>query len=218
MPAVARFALFVFTLVAASAAEPAVVPDTRALEAWLARQPSIRSLEAGFTQERRLPTLKQPIVTPGRVAMQRPDKLRWELGEPAATIAVSDGVKLTLIDVAAKAARRMDADSPQAREFTLLAGEAFRDISSFRKAFEIEDQRANEGVHQYTLRPLDRRLRAKMPRLILEIDAAAKELRAIELELADRSRIRSVFHAVKINPPMDATRFQPSLEGFKVAG
>lgn len=200
------------------AAQPAAPPDTRALDAWLARQPTVRSLEATFTQERKLPTLKQPVVTEGRLAFLRPGMLRWELGTPAATVAVSDGTRLTLIDVAAKRARRMDADSPQARQFTILAGDAFRDRDSFRKNFEITAHQVRQGIHQYTVRPLDRRMRSKLPWMFLDIDPARNELRAMEIELPDHSRIRSVFREVILNPPLDNSRFQFPLEGYQVAG
>jgi outer membrane lipoprotein-sorting protein len=198
------------------AAEPAA-PDTRVLEAWLKRQPSIRTLEARFTQERKLPALKQPVVAQGRIAFERPGKLRWELGEPAATVAVSDGSTLTLIEVGPKLARRMDAASPQARQFTLLASEAFQDAPSFHQNFEVLGHQVSDQLHHYTLRPVDRRLRSKLPGLLLTIDPQRNQLREIELELPDRSRIRSVFREIRINPKLEPSRFQFSLDGYRVA-
>lgn len=191
-------------------------PDTTALDAWLKRQPSVTSLEATFTQERKLPSLKKPVVTAGKLSLVRPDKLRWELGNPVETLAVSDGANLTLMQVAEKSARRISADSPQARQFSMLTGKAFDSPEAFRETFEIIDSRIESGIHQYTLKPKDGRMRGNVPWVFLDIDPARNELRALELELKDKSRIRTIFTNTKINPAIPASAFQPDLTGYKV--
>ncbi len=173
--------------------------DTAALDAWLARQAEVRSLEARFTQERKLPALKDPVSAPGRLFFEKPGKVRWELGQPPETLAISDGKTLTLIDRRENTMRRIEADSPRAARFSMLSGGAFRSAESFRAAFEIVDWRVARGIHQYTLRAKDRRLRAEVPWVFIDIDPERRELRALELELRDKSRVRTVFHDPKFN-------------------
>lgn len=191
-------------------------PDTTALYAWLKRQPSIRTLEASFSQERTMKSLKQPVVTPGKLAFERPDHMRWELGNPPQTIALSDGQTLTLLDVAEKTARQMAADSPRARQFSIIAGRAFQNVEGFEASFEVVEQRVVAGFHQYTLKPKDAKLRADVPWVFLDIEPESNELRVLDFQLSDRSRVRTIFTRIAINPKLAAGTFQPNLEGFQV--
>lgn len=204
-------ALLVLTSLIAQAA-----PDTTVLDAWLKRQTSINTLEASFTQERKLPSLKQPVTTPGKLMMQRPDKLRWELGNPIETLAVSDGVTMTLLQASDKSARQVGTDSPQAKQFSFLGGNALASPEAFREAFEITDARVTSGIHQYTLEPKERRMKANVPWVFLDIDPSTNELRALELEMKDKSRIRTVFTNTKLNGKLPASAFQADLTGYQL--
>jgi outer membrane lipoprotein-sorting protein len=202
-------ALLVLTSLIAHAA-----PDTKVLDAWLKRQTSVTSLEATFTQERRLPSLKEPVSTPGKLVMQAPDKLRWELGNPIETLAVSDGTTMTLLQASDKSARQVANDSPQAKQFSFLGGNALASAEAFRESFEIIDARVTSGIHQYTLQPKERRMKANVPWVFLDIDPASNELRALELEMKDKSRIRTVFTKTKLNGKLPANTFTADLTGY----
>lgn len=191
--------------------------DTAPLEAWLKRQPDVRTLRAEFVQERKLPALKQPVRTPGTLLMERPGKLRWELGQPARTLAVSDGTTMTLVDVEKRSARRIPADSPRARQFTLVADRALAGgLEAFTEAFELVESRVTDGIYQLTVRPRDRAMRDRAPWLFLDIDPERNELRAIEVQLEDESRIRTIFSRTQLNPALSADSFHLDLEGYRV--
>lgn len=205
-----RFLLPFLALIATALA------DNAPLDAWLKRQPSITSLDAEFTQERKLPALKNPTTTPGRLSFSKPGKVRWQLGNPFETLAVSDGVTLTLIDAASKTARRIAVDSPQAVRFSLLSGKAFQSPADFYQAFEVIESRAVSGIHQYTLKARDRRTRSQIPWIFLDIDPEKNELRALDFELQDKSRLRTVFLTPKFNVKLDDSIFKPDLSGYSV--
>lgn len=191
--------------------------DTAPLEAWLAKQGSVTSLEADFIQERTLPALRKPVSTPGTFSMQKPGKMRWELGKPAKTLAVSDGTTMTLIDVDKKRARQISADSARAKPFTLLADGALNgDLEGFKKTFDLVESRVTDGIYQLTARPRDRSLRDKVQWVFLDIDPKTQLLRAMEIRLDDKSRIRTIFSNSKINPKLPADRFTADLTGYKV--
>lgn len=190
--------------------------DTAPLEDWLREQASIRSLTADFIQERTLPALSKPVRTSGRLSFVHPGRMRWELGDPASTIAVSDGETATLIDVEKRRARQIDADSPRARPFTLLGHGAFRSSESFHEVFEPVESRVTKGIYQLTVRPRDRSLRRHLPWLYLDIDPSRNELRALTVLLEDETRIRTVFTAHQRNPRVDPALFKPDLAGFRV--
>ncbi len=190
--------------------------DNGPLDTWLKRQATITSLDADFIQERKLPALKNPVTTKGRISFAKPDKVRWQLGDPVETLAVSDGVTLTLIDTAAKTARKTGVNSPQAARFSLLSGKAFDTAENFQQAFEIIESRVTSGIHQYTLKPKDRKTRSQIPWIFLDIDPEKNELRAMEMELQDKSRVRTIFQNVKFNGKLDDTLFKPDLTGYDV--
>lgn len=190
--------------------------DEAVLDAWLKRQASVRSLDTAFIQERKLPSLKNPVTTPGRLSFSKPDKVRWQLGEPAETLAISDGHTFTLIDTASKTARRVPADSPQATRFSLLTGDGFSSPQAFRESFEIIGHRVVTGIHQFTIKPRERRLRGQVPWIFLDIDPRKNELRALEFEFKDKSRIRTIFTAPRLNANLPANLFQPDLTGYQI--
>jgi outer membrane lipoprotein carrier protein len=186
------------------------------LDAWLNRQVSITSLDTAFVQERKLPALKNPTTTPGRLCFAKPGKVRWQLGDPFETLAVSDGKTMTLLEAATKIAHRVDVDSPQAARFSLLSGKAFGSPEAFYETFEIVEFRVTSGIHQYTLKAKDRRIRSQVPWIFIDIDPAKNELRAMEMELQDKSRLRTVFKNPKFNQPLSPALFQPDLAGYVV--
>ncbi len=195
---------------------PTARADNAPLDAWLKRQTTITTLDASFTQERKLPALKNPTSTPGRLSFAKPDKVRWQLGEPVETLAVADGTTLTLIETAARTARRTGVNSPQAARFSLLSGKAFQSPETFYQAFEVIESRVSIGIHQYTLKAKDRRVRAQIPWIFLDIDPQKNELRALELELQDKSRLRTVFSDPRFNLKLDDSLFKPDLTGYDV--
>lgn len=210
-----RFFLYAI-LVAVPPVQIHAESDPKPLETWLRKQSQIRSLEADFTQERRLPSLKKPVIAKGRLSMRRPGLFRWQLGNPPKTIALADGPTLILADVARKRARRIPLDSPEARRFTLLASDAFASPDTFHKTFELHETRTANGIYQATLRPLDRRMRSKIPWVFLTIDPRSFRLLALEIELSDKSRILNRFSNVRINPELPDSRFQLDLSGYRV--
>lgn len=188
--------------------------DQKPLETWIGKQKDLQSLDAQFVQERKLPSLKKPVATPGRMRMLRPGKLCWELGQPVKTMAVSDGQTMTLLDVSKKRGKKVEAGSSEARQFTLLSDSAFRDLAGFQQAFELIESRSTDGSYQLTVKPKDKTLRRQVPWMFLEIDTKAYELRSFELELEDKSRIRTVFSNAKINSKIDPAIFTPDTTGY----
>lgn len=207
-----RHLLVLLSLISIARAELDLAP----LQAWIGKQKTLKTLDADFVQERSLPSLKRPVSTPGRIRMVRPGQLRWELGDPVKTMAVSDGNTMTLVDLAKKRAQRIEADSAKARQFTMLSDNAFRDIASFRETFELVESRVVDGIYQLTVKPKARAMRKQVSWMFLDIDTRTKELRAMALELSDKSRIRTVFTRTKINGKIDPAIFTPDLAGYMI--
>lgn len=205
-----RVLLFFLSLVSLAAAEP----DLKPLETWLGRQKNLKSLQADFVQERKLPSLKKPVTTPGKLVMAVPGKLRWELGQPVKTVAISDGATMTLLDVAKKRGKKIPADAPEARQFSFLSDGAFRDLAALQEIFETVESRMTGPIYQLTLKPKERGMRKHVSWMFLDIDTRNYELRAVDLEMDDKSRIRTVFSNAKINAKVDPAAFTAETEGY----
>ena len=188
--------------------------DEAPLDAWLARQAEMRTLDVAFTQERKLPALNEPVRTPGRLSFRKPTAIRWQLGEPAATVIYGDGETLTIANHQEMTFQSLRADSPRAARFAMLGGREFGDATAFHESFLVHAHRVVEGIHQYTLRPRDRRMRGRLPWMFLDIDPAQNQLRALEIELQDGSRIRTIFENPKIDAELPARHFVFDPAGF----
>jgi outer membrane lipoprotein-sorting protein len=121
-----------------------------------------------------------------------------------------------LIETAKKTARQTGVNSPQAARFSLLSGRAFQSPESFYQAFEVIESRVEAGIYQYTLKAKDRQVRAQIPWIFLDIDPEKNELRALEMELSDKSRLRTVFSNPRFNLKLDDSLFKPDLTGYDV--
>lgn len=195
----------------------AEVENTAPLEAWLERQASIETLQADFTQERRLPALKEPVSTPGSLTLVSDGSLRWTLGQPPKTVAISDGETVRLIDIAEQEARELSADSARAKPFTLLGDKALNGgLEGFREIFELVEVRMSRGIYQLTTRPRKGAMRRRVPWVFFDIDPEKRELRALEVELEDDTRIRTVFRNTRFNEEIPASRFEFDLSGYEI--
>src|SRR2546427_2688379 len=85
-----RIMMFVFVLLGLLAGQTVVrgANLNASLTAWLSAQTNIQTWSADFTQTRTLKSLTQPLTGTGRVWFAAPNRFRWELGNPAQTIAV----------------------------------------------------------------------------------------------------------------------------------
>jgi outer membrane lipoprotein-sorting protein len=64
---------------------------------WFAVQTNLQSWSADFIQTRSLKVLAQPLVATGKVWVTTPGLFRWELGQPAQTIALRQPNQLLII-------------------------------------------------------------------------------------------------------------------------
>ena len=75
-------ALLLSPLAATAAAPPAVTAALTRLEGEAA---TVRTLASDFVQEKHLSMFDEVLISKGRFAFAKPDRLRWELLEPVAT-------------------------------------------------------------------------------------------------------------------------------------
>lgn len=189
--------------------------DLKPLHVWLKKQESIRSIQATFTQTRTLPSLRNPISTTGQLTIQKPKRFRWELGNPASTMAICDGTNTFLLDMAKMRARQIGIDDPASKPFSLMASKAFENKDSFHNSFHIQQQTQTDELYQYHLILRDAAAAKHLREVILSISRAG-DIKAMEMVLSDQSRIKTTMNVVKLNGSIPANTFTPNLQGFKV--
>src|SRR5690606_15736278 len=67
------------------------------LDQWLQKQEGARSLQADFTQTRKLKTFNKPLISEGKLTFMAPEYFRWEIQKPAPSIAIFGPEKVTVL-------------------------------------------------------------------------------------------------------------------------
>lgn len=209
--------VFVIALPLAAAEEP----PPALLDAWLAKQPDVRTWTAEIAQTRTLKTLTQPLTTRGHVWFQAPDQFRWELGIPAQTIAVRQRDQLLVIYPQLKRAERFSLSANRAGQWggalALLEAGFPRDRADLDAKFRIVSQTETNGHVTVSLEPKASAARKMIPRIDLFLSTGDLLLHGTELQFPDGSRLRNEFKNVQVNPAVDPAVFEPEVPaGFKV--
>jgi outer membrane lipoprotein-sorting protein len=191
------------------------------LDSWFAAQKSIHTWSADFIQTRTLKTLTQPLTANGHVSFAAPDDFRWELGQPAQTIALRHADEMFVIYPRLKRAERYPLGAGMPTEWrdtmSLLQAGFPRDRKEFDLQFEILSLNQTNGAWQLSLQPKSVFARRMLPELRIGLAANDFSLASTELIFADGSRMRNDFMNAVVNPAMDEKLFEwTPPEDFKV--
>jgi outer membrane lipoprotein-sorting protein len=195
-------------------------PDTH-LPSWLASQTNVHTWSAELVQIRSLKTFTQPVTNHGRVWFAAPDQFRWEIGEPATTIAVRQPARLLVIYPKLHRAERYPMDGkaagPWKDTLALLEAGFPRSAAELEARFKVESQSVTNGDCELVLVPRSSSARKLMPQIRIAFATNDFALRATELRFADGSTMRNEFGAATINGKLDEGLFTPELgAGYKV--
>jgi outer membrane lipoprotein-sorting protein len=187
--------------------------DTNAvLDAWFAAQARVRSLSADFVQTRTLKTLVQPLVATGRLWFSPPNQFRWELGQPAQTIALRHADEMFVIYPLLKRAEHYPLGASAPREWrdamSLLDAGFPSTRREFDAQFQIQSLTETNGTWLMSLQPRSAAARQIMPELRVSLTTNDFSLARTELVFVDGSRMRNDFTNVVANAVLDENLFQ----------
>ena len=198
--------------------------DTNAVvNAWLASQTNLVTWQADFTQTRALSTLTQPLTARGRVWFAAPQRFRWELGDPAQTIAVRQPKEVLILYPRLKRAERYPLDAAAAagpwKDAMALVDAGFpRSRAELDATFAIAAITETNGLHTLALAPKSASARKLMPEIQITFSLRDNVLRSTQLRFTDGSLLRNDFTNVMTNPKLDDALFQPVLSAdFKIS-
>jgi outer membrane lipoprotein-sorting protein len=184
---------------------------------WLAAQTNIQSWSADFVQTRSFKSLTQPLTATGQVWFAAPNRFRWELGNPAQTIAVRGSNDLLVIYPRLKRVERFDLSGQKAGTWkdalALLEAGFPRSAAELKAQYNTLDQLVQEPIGRLVLQPKSAAARRMMPQISIEFDTRDFSLRATELRFADGSSLRNDFSHALLNPVTDPQQFSPAIPG-----
>ena len=186
--------------------------DTNAvLDAWFGTQAQLLSWSADFTQTRTLKTLTQPLVANGHVDFAMPDQFRWQLGQPARTLAIGSGDSMFVVYPLLKRAEHypLGPNTPkQWRDMMSLLQAGFpHSRQEFTAQFHIRSLVETNGLWVFALTPQSAFARQMMPELHLGLATHGYSLVSTEMIFMDGSRMRSDFTNAVVNPKLDKNIF-----------
>ena len=202
-----------FVLAIISALQNVRANETNAvLDSWFAAQKQLHTWSADFVQTRVLKTLTQPLIARGHITFAMPNDFRWELGQPAQTIALRHGDEMFVIYPRLKRAERYPLGAAAPAEWrdtmSLLQVGFPRDRKEFDAQFQILSLMQTNGAWQMSLQPNSPFARRMMPELRIDLATNDFSLTGTELVFVDGSRMRNDFTNAVMNPPLDENLFE----------
>ena len=209
--------LFVFSAQAVAAEGP----SRQILNAWLEKQSQTKSWSADVLQIRQLKSLVRPLETRGRVWLAPPNRFRWELGDPAHTMAIQTGEELVIVYPRLKQMERYpskDITDPSWRQVMALLEVGFpSDSQSFYARYELVSITQSDKTWHFEVQPAAVEARKLLNRIRIEVFSDNLALSATELVFADDSTMRNEFSGHQLNSEVDETLFEvPMDEGYRV--
>jgi outer membrane lipoprotein-sorting protein len=182
---------------------------------WFAVQTNLQSWSADFTQTRSLKVLSQPLVATGKVWVSAPGRFRWELGQPAQTIALRLPDQLFIIYPRLKRVEKYSLEGvppgPLKDALALLDASLPRDRASMEEHFRLMSATATNSILQMRLQPKSASARKFISEILIGFRTNDFSIAVNELKFADGSSLRNDFTNVMLNPPVDPALFEVKL-------
>ena len=185
------------------------------VDAWIAAQAGLQTWTADTVQTRSFKTLAQPLVSNGKVWVAVPDRFRWELGQPAQTVALRQPAALTIIYPRLKRAEKYSLSAAQTGPWkdalALLEASFPRSRTNFESQFQILALTQTNGVVNLTLQPRSSAARKFVARLEISFRADDFSPVGTALIFSDGSSLRNEFSHSVLNAPLEPKLFEVKL-------
>jgi len=200
--------------------------DTTLLDRWISAQTNLQTWTADCTQTRTLKVLSQPLVTRGRVWVKVPDRFRWELGQPAQTIALRLPDQLMIIYPRLKRVEkyplRTAQPGPWKDALALLEASFPRSREDLEARFRITSIAETNSLIEVTMQPKSASARKFMTEIQVSVSTKGFTPVATELRFSDGSSMRNEFTNVVVNAPVAPELFdtkpEPGFSGVEPLG
>jgi outer membrane lipoprotein-sorting protein len=182
---------------------------------WFAVQTNLQSWSADFTQTRSLKVLAQPLVATGKVWVTTPGLFRWELGQPAQTIALRQPNQLLIIYPRLKRAEKYALSAaptgPLKDALALMDATLPRDRATMEERFRLLSAAETNSLLQMTLQPKSASARKFISEILIAFRTNDFAIAVTELKFADGSSLRNDFTNTVLNQPINPELFEAKL-------
>ena len=207
-----RRCLWIPLFVAAAVAHGADL-DAR-FNQWFAAQTNLQSWSGDFTQTRSLKVLSQPLIATGKVWVT-PGQFRWELGQPAQTIALRQPDQLFIVYPRLKRAEKYSLSGvptgPLKDALALMDASLPRDRAAMEERFRLLSAAETNSLLQMTLQPRSASARKFISEILIAFRTNDFAIAVTELKFSDGSSLRNDFTNTVLNRPMDPELFEAKL-------
>jgi outer membrane lipoprotein-sorting protein len=198
------------------------VGDISPLRAMIALQKSIHTLSADFTQSRSLKTLRDPIISHGKLWIQPQQFFRWELGIPPKTIVIGTPTETTVIQPFKKTASKKIRSSPTGgtdtcEVFGMMSLPGNGDFDDFQREVRILKTENSAGIFHVEFIPKNIDQVRGLTTIRLDFNSQTGHWIRLEFLTRDGSSIRNDFTDIKINQTLDPHLFEYNLTGFRIS-
>lgn len=188
---------------------------------WIEHQSSVQCVTANFVQERRLKALKLPIVNPGKLWFKSPGFFRWQLGEPAESIALQRDDKLLLLRPLKKAGEHYNLEQGNSRK--LVPGAVFfsagfpRSYKGFTENFTVTGVQKEAGSFFFTVKVNDRKAMLALRKIVFQVNATTFYTEGISLRFRDSSSVSTRFSSIRENTKLGNSIFTVDLRDYTMS-
>jgi outer membrane lipoprotein-sorting protein len=181
---------------------------------WFTVQTNLQSWSGDFTQTRSLKVLSQPLVATGKVWVT-PGRFRWELGQPAQTIALRQPDQLFIVYPRLKRAEKYSLEGvptgPLKDALALMDASLPRDRVAMEERFRLLSATETNSILQMTLQPRSASARKFISEIMIGFRTNDFSIAVTEMKFADGSGLRNDFTNVVLNQPVDPALFEVKL-------
>lgn len=182
---------------------------------WLGAQSTLKTWTADFTQTRTLKTLKQPLRSQGRLIFAAPNNFRWELGDPAQTVAIRNSNEMSVIYPKLKRAERYPltgAGNEPWRDALALMDAGFpSSAAELESRFKLLSLQFTNNLAQIRMEPRSAMAKKFMSEVQLTLRTNDFAMLANQLQFADGSILRNDFTNTVKNPELDPNAFKAEI-------
>lgn len=149
------------------------------LVTWLEAQKLVGDVRLDFTLSKTLPTLKEPVKSPGRFWNYADGRFLWEAGSPPASVLRYDGLTLESWEASENKWRNLDANHKSLRLWMYFLSGKRLTAENLEKEFLIASPVSNKQMTSVTLEPRSKRQRRDLKQI--ELKFITKEQRLVQL-------------------------------------